>query len=251
MGFWVFFSDDKVEYYDSDACELYLSPNRAIAIVANSKTILDFLIMNRDAAMSRDQIISRIDGIEDYHSTNNKHADRSPVDQAISELRRKLDKYANCVKTVRGVGYKYVGPPRVEKGSSTSPPNTSYSPSSNTGDNTSKQAKNLQKAVFPSPQPSTRRDDVHSSNDNVIKLSSVLIHKGGQDHPKIDAELELEIRSIIELLEQGLSEDFEETCEQAWEELTLMQKAMKIFRAYENLTDRSRNFTPTDPNTRL
>ena len=90
-----------------------------------------------------------------------------------------------------------------------------------------------------------------SANDNVIKLSSVLIHKGGQDHPKIDAELELEIRYIIGLLEQGLSEDFEEICEQAWEELTLMQKAMKIFRAYENLTDRSRNLTPTDPNTRL
>lgn len=90
-----------------------------------------------------------------------------------------------------------------------------------------------------------------SANENVIKLSSVLIHKGGQDHPKIDAELELEIRYIIGLLEQGLSEDFEEVCEQAWEELTLMQKAMKIFRAYENLTDRSRNLSPTDPNTRL
>lgn len=90
-----------------------------------------------------------------------------------------------------------------------------------------------------------------SANENVIKLSSMLIHKGGQDHPKIDAELELEIRYIIGLLEQGLSEDFEEVCEQAWEELTLMQKAMKIFRAYENLTDRSRNLSPTDPNTRL
>lgn len=90
-----------------------------------------------------------------------------------------------------------------------------------------------------------------SANENVIKLSSVLIHKGGQDHPKIDAELELEIRYIIGLLEQGLSEDFEEVCEQAWEELTLMQKAMKIFRAYENLTDWSRNLSPTDPNTRL
>lgn len=90
-----------------------------------------------------------------------------------------------------------------------------------------------------------------SANDNVIKLSSVLIHKGGQDHPKIDAELELEIRYIIGLLEQDLSEDFEKVCEQAWEELTLMQKAMKIFRAYENLTDRSRNLSPTDPNTRL
>lgn len=93
--------------------------------------------------------------------------------------------------------------------------------------------------------------DSRSANDNVIKLSSVLIHKGGQDRPKIDAELELEIRYIIGLLEQGLSEDFEEVCEQAWEELTLMQKAMKIFRAYENLTDRSRNLSPTDSNTRL
>lgn len=39
MGFWVFFSDDRVEYYDSDACALYLSPDRTIEIVDNSKII--------------------------------------------------------------------------------------------------------------------------------------------------------------------------------------------------------------------
>lgn len=115
MGFWVFFTDDKVEYYDSDACELYLSPGRTVAIESNSKIIFDFLVMNRNAAMSRDQIISRIDGSEEIQNINNKFADRSPVDQAIRELRKKLDKYAGCVKTVRGIGYKYVGPPSVEK----------------------------------------------------------------------------------------------------------------------------------------
>ena len=97
-----------------------------------------------------------------------------------------------------------------------------------------------------SDEPSLAKDD-----DNVIKLASLLVHRNGREHPKIDEELELEIRYIIELLEQGLSEDFEEICEQAWEDLSLMQKALRIFKAYENLTDRSRNMSPDDTNTRL
>ena len=128
MGFWVFFTDDHVEYYDSDACELHLLPDQNIAIVANSKIILDFLIQNRNAAMSRSQILSKLDGGEESYVVPNKQEYRSPVDQAIRELRKKLDKYKTCVKTVRGVGYKYVGPPKVDKevpGAAPSPPHAS------------------------------------------------------------------------------------------------------------------------------
>jgi len=106
MGFWVFFSDDRVEYYDSDACALYLSPDRTIEIVDNSKIIFDFMIEHRNVAIYRDQIIAQIDGTGDSQSYNNKRADRGPVDQAIRVLRVKLDKYADCIRTVRGVGYK-------------------------------------------------------------------------------------------------------------------------------------------------
>ena len=251
MGFWVFFSDDKIEYYDSDACELYLSPDRTVAIVANSKTILDFLIVNRNAAMSRDQIIARIDGIEDNHCFNNKCADRSPIDQAIRELRKKLAKYADCVKTVRGVGYKYVGPPKVEKDSSATYPNPSCPPASDTKGEAAKQKKKPSESAPHYGQSGQKAGNVHSSNENVVKLASVLIHKGDRDHPAMEPGLELEINNIIELLEQGLSDDFEEVCEQAWQDLSLMQKALRIFKAYENLTDRVRNMSQSDTNTRL
>lgn len=120
MHFWVFFTEDKIEYYDSDACELHLSSVPPIEIVANSKIIFDYLIINRNTPMSRHQIIQRIDGIEEDETEedrviSNKFVDRTPVDQAISELRKKLDKYSDCIKTVRGIGYKYVGPPLVDK----------------------------------------------------------------------------------------------------------------------------------------
>lgn len=197
MGFWVYFSDDKIEYYDSDACELYLSPDRTVAIVANSKTILDYLIANRNAAMTRNQIIARIDGIEDSHGVNNKFADRSPIDQAIRELRKKLDKYADCVKTVRGVGYKYVGPPKVEKGSSVESLNSLRSPLSNTEDEDAKQKRPTAEAAHRNIPPGQKTDTVHSSNENVVKLASVLIHKGDRDHPAIEPGLELEINNII------------------------------------------------------
>ena len=42
MGFWVYFKDDKTEYYDSDACELYFSSDRSVMIVGGSKAIFDF-----------------------------------------------------------------------------------------------------------------------------------------------------------------------------------------------------------------
>lgn len=251
MGFWVFFSDDKVEYYDSDACELYLSPDRTVAIVQNSKIILDYLIENRNNAIYRDQIIARIDGVEASHSFNNKHSDRSPVDQAIKELRKKLDKYASCVKAVRGIGYKYVGPPKIDKGSSDTYPNPSSSTSLDTESEPVEQKRKSPEATPHCNQSGQKPDDVHSSNENIVKLASVLIHKGNRDHPAIEPGLELEIYNIIELLEQGLSDDFEEVCEQAWQDLSLMQKALRIFRAYENLTDRVRNMSQSDTNTRL
>ncbi len=92
---------------------------------------------------------------------------------------------------------------------------------------------------------------VNVNNSNIIDLASLIIHKNSADRPPIDNDLKYEVSEILKLLEQGLSEDFEEVCEQAWEEMNLMQKAMKIFRAYENLTDRVPNMSPTDTNTRL
>ncbi len=246
MGFWVYFSDDKVEYYDSDACELYLLSDGPIPIESDSKIIFDYLIENRNIALSRDQIYSRIDGIDLV--TNSKYRERSPVDQAICTLRKKLNKYSKHIQTIRKYGYKYVGPPKVEK-----EPFHNSSDSDTLVENGERCKQNIGFAVGDSciSQSKSNLDDVHSSKENIVKLASVLIHEGDHDHPAIAPALELEINNIIELLEQGLSDDFEEVCEQAWQDLTLMQKAFRIFKAYENLTDRVRNMSQSDTNARM
>lgn len=123
MGFWVFFTDDKLEYYDSDDCALYLSSDHVVEIVSNDKTIFDFLISHRNQPMTRLQIQSQIYGWVDIGDGSNKDTDRNPIDQAIAKLRGTLDKYRWCIKTVRGQGYKYIGPEKVNKDTADATPN--------------------------------------------------------------------------------------------------------------------------------
>lgn len=123
MGFWVFFTDDKLEYYDSDDCALYLSSNRVVEIVSNDKTIFDFLISHRNQPMTRLQIQKQIYSWTDINDGDNKDADRGPIDQAISKLRGTLGNYRWCIKTVRGHGYKYIGPEKVDKDTADAIPN--------------------------------------------------------------------------------------------------------------------------------
>ena len=109
MGFWVYFKDDKTEYYDSDACELYFSSDRSVMIVGGSKAIFDFLIEHRYHVMSREQISFCIDSTSYYDRSSRR------VDVAVNTLRKKLEEYRCCVDSVRGKGYRYVGPPKVDK----------------------------------------------------------------------------------------------------------------------------------------
>lgn len=115
MGFVIYFSNDKKEYYDSDACELHLSSGRIVEIVANSKIIFEYLVENRNKAVYREQIIRKLDGFDDSFISgrriNSRYTDRSPIDQAICKLRKEFGKYGKFISTVRGVGYKYIGPP--------------------------------------------------------------------------------------------------------------------------------------------
>lgn len=120
MGFFVYFTDDKTEYYDSDACELHLLSGEPIKIDSNSKIIFDYLVENHNAVKTRGQIIDRIDGIEESPDYNIKSEYRGPVDNAIKVLRKKLGKYGSYIDTVRGRGYKYIGPPKEEKNSTNS-----------------------------------------------------------------------------------------------------------------------------------
>lgn len=115
MGFWVFFTDDHEEYYDSDACKLFLI-GKDVRIIRNSKKILDFLIENRNITMSQDQISEKLYG-NDYLAKDATDT-RSPVGTAISKLRRQLDKYSYVIETNSGFGYIYVGPELTPKSES-------------------------------------------------------------------------------------------------------------------------------------
>ena len=100
-------------------------------------------------------------------------------------------------------------------------------------------------------------EDLHDLATKATVTYSDMPRNPNKGHSRLEdaviqiIELETEIRDIIALLEQGLREDFEEVAEQAWEDLNLMRKAERIFRAYENLTERSRNLNPDGPETRL
>lgn len=242
MGFWVFFSDDRVEYYDSDACALYLSPDRTIEIVDNSKIIFDFMIEHRNVAIYRDQIIAQIDGTGDSQSYNNKRADRGPVDQAIRVLRVKLDKYANCIRTVRGVGYKYVGPPKEDKHLPTSQPNTSHSPSSGAEDGAKKEAEWHPPIASHSYQHRAMNDSLHESDGTSISFSieaaikrariSISTFEVSQGRAPVGVAVELLIRDIIDGFLDDLYSDILGISARVWKEYAVDQKAQAILLAY-------------------
>ena len=63
--------------------------------------ILTYLIKNKNIAISREQLLSSVWGYDFY-------GDDRTVDTHIKMLRNNLGKYRDTIKTVRGLGYKYV-----------------------------------------------------------------------------------------------------------------------------------------------
>ena len=88
---------------------IYLDPRKHISKIDDkllelSPTefrMLYFLMKNPDIVYSRQEIVENVQG------TNVAVTPRS-VDVQILSLRRKLGKLADCLETVRGVGYKFV-----------------------------------------------------------------------------------------------------------------------------------------------
>ena len=62
--------------------------------------LLDYLMTNRGLALSRDRILNSV-WKYDYDG------DARTVDTHIKKLRSKLGKAGECIKTVRGIGYKF------------------------------------------------------------------------------------------------------------------------------------------------
>ncbi len=226
---WISKLKDKTYYIDFDSGYVYEGDNVVAEITSPIQIrILHYFADHPEKWLEKDGIIENcwpdITGAENI--SDNTFYNRI---HSVKRIHIKIDE---SIESRRGMGYKYHGLQKEKKsdGAAKKPDGEGHA---------------LREAESDSDGQAITKDEV-----NTINLASLLIHRNDRDHPKIAEDLELEIRYIIGLLEQGLSEDFEEACEQAWESLNLMQKALRIFKAYENLT-RGRNMSPTDTNSRL
>lgn len=75
--------------------------NKAVPITPKEFDLLSYLITNKGIAISREQLLSSVWGYDYY-------GDDRTVDTHIKMLRNNLDTYRDHIKTVRGLGYKYV-----------------------------------------------------------------------------------------------------------------------------------------------
>ena len=62
--------------------------------------LLGMLIANRSRVLTRDLILNKVWGYEYFGETRT-------VDVHITNLRKKLGEYGDCIETVRGVGYRF------------------------------------------------------------------------------------------------------------------------------------------------
>ena len=72
----------------------------AVALTFTEFELLDYLMTNRGLALSRDRILNSV-WKYDYDG------DARTVDTHIKKLRSKLGQAGECIKTVRGIGYKF------------------------------------------------------------------------------------------------------------------------------------------------
>lgn len=204
--------------------------------------IFDFMIEHRNVAIYRDQIIAQIDGTGDSQSYNNKRADRGPVDQAIRVLRVKLDKYADCIRTVRGVGYKYVGPPKEDKQLPTSQPNTSNPPPFDAESGVKKEAERNTQIASHSSQHGAMNGSPHTSNGTSVSISieaaikrariSISTFEVSQGRSPVGVAVEPLIRDIIDGFIDDLYSDILGISARVWREYAVDQKAQAILMAY-------------------
>ncbi len=71
-----------------------------LELTAKEYAILKYLVENRGIVLSREQILNAVWGYDD------SVVDRT-VDWQIKLLRNKLGAYRDCIRTIRGVGYKF------------------------------------------------------------------------------------------------------------------------------------------------
>ena len=73
---------------------------KPVELTAKEYALLLYLVSNRGIVLSRDKILNEVWGYDSMV------VDRT-VDWQIKLLRNKLGEYRDCIKTIRGVGYKF------------------------------------------------------------------------------------------------------------------------------------------------
>ena len=74
--------------------------NKKVDITPKEFEIITYLIKNKNIALSRETLLSKIWGYDYY-------GDYRTIDTHIKMLRNNLGKYRDLIKTVRAVGYKF------------------------------------------------------------------------------------------------------------------------------------------------
>ena len=102
-------NNTKINIYKLNSLEVNFSArylkidNSIINITPKEFEILSYLIRNKGIAISREQLLSNIWGYDYFGETRT-------VDVHIRNIRKKLEEKGmdpDCIKTVRGVGYKF------------------------------------------------------------------------------------------------------------------------------------------------
>ena len=86
-------------YIDKNAREIKVC-NKEISLTSKEYDMLLYLIDNKNIVLSRALLIDRVWNYEDF-------LDERAVDTVIKRIRSKLGIMGNCIKTIRGIGYKF------------------------------------------------------------------------------------------------------------------------------------------------
>lgn len=84
--------DDKAHDVTIDDDKVYLTPKEY--------ELLKYFITNKNIALSREQLLTNVWGYDFY-------GDDRTIDTHVKTLRKNLGKYGDCIKTIRGIGYKF------------------------------------------------------------------------------------------------------------------------------------------------
>lgn len=85
--------------YNQLACVLKIE-NKTIELTPKEHELLEFFILNKNIALSREKILDKVWGFDYF-------GDSRTVDTHIKRLRIKLSDYSKLIKTVRGLGYRF------------------------------------------------------------------------------------------------------------------------------------------------